>query len=56
MEDKRAAERARQDATRPRNEQTAEGHLIEGAVTPGWRETLAAFDAKWPGRIPVTAI
>ncbi len=56
IEEKRAAERARQAATRPKNQRTAEGHLIEGAVTPGWREALAAFDAKWPGRIPVTAI
>jgi hypothetical protein len=31
-------------------------HLIEGAVTQGWREALVAFDARWPGRIPVTAI
>jgi putative transposase len=56
IEDRRAAERARQAASRPTNERTAEGHLIEGSVTPGWREALAAFDAKWPGRIPVTAI
>jgi putative transposase len=56
MEEERAAERARQAATRPKAERNAAGHLIEGSVTPGWREALAAFDAKWPGRIPVTAI
>ena len=55
IEDRRAAERARQ-AGRPKNRRTAEGHLIEGAVTQGWREALVAFDARWPGRIPVTAI
>jgi len=22
----------------------------------GWREALAAFDKRWPGRIPVTAM
>jgi len=55
IEDRRAAERAAQ-AGKPKSRQNAPGHLIEGAVTQGWREALAAFDAKWPGRIPVTAI
>ncbi len=55
IEDRRAAGRAAQ-AGKPRSQRTAEGHLIESSVTPGWREALAAFDAKWPGRIPVTAI
>jgi len=55
IEDKRAAERARQ-AARPKSQRNAPGHLIEGAVTQGWREALAAFDGKWPGRIPVTAM
>jgi len=55
IEDRRAAERARQ-ASRPKSERNAPGHLIEGAVTQGWREALAAFDGKWPGRIPVTAM
>jgi putative transposase len=55
IEDRRAAERARQ-AGRPKNARTAEGHLIEGAVTQGWREALAAFDKRWPGRIPDWAI
>jgi hypothetical protein len=27
-------------------------HMIEGAATQGWREALAAFDKRWPGRIP----
>jgi putative transposase len=51
IEERRAEERARQ-AGKPKSQQNAAGHLIEGAVTPGWREALAAFDAKWPGRIP----
>jgi putative transposase len=55
IEDKRAAERARQ-ASRPKNQRNAPGHLIEGAATQGWREALAAFDKRWPGRIPVTAM
>jgi putative transposase len=55
IEERRAAERARQ-ASRPKSQRNAPGHLIEGAVTQGWREALAAFDGKWPGRIPVTAM
>ena len=55
IEDKRAAERACQ-ASRPKNQRNAAGHLIEGAATQGWREALAAFDKRWPGRIPVTAM
>jgi putative transposase len=55
IEDRRAAERAAQ-AGKPKSQRNAAGHLIEGAVTQGWREALAAFDAKWPGRIPVTAM
>ncbi len=27
-------------------------HMIERAATQGWREALAAFDKRWPGRIP----
>ena len=56
IEDKRAAERARQAAARPKNQRTAAGYLIEGAVTQGWREALAAFDKRWPGRIPPHAL
>jgi len=51
IEERRADERARQ-AGKPKSQQNAAGHLIDGAVTQGWREALAAFDAKWPGRIP----
>lgn len=55
IEDRRAAERARQ-ASRPKGQRNAPGHLIEGSATPGWREALAAFDKRWPGRIPPEAI
>ena len=55
IEDRRAAERARQ-ASRPKSQRNAPGHLIEGTVTQGWREALAAFDKRWPGRIPPEAI
>jgi putative transposase len=54
-EDRRAAERARQ-ASRPGNQRNAPGHLIEGAVTQCWREALAAFGKRWPGRIPASAL
>jgi putative transposase len=57
IEDKRAEARAAEAAAgKPHDKRSAAGYLIEGSVTPGWREALAAFDAKWPGRIPVTAM
>src|SRR6266849_3502295 len=55
IEERRAAERARQ-ASRPKSQRNAPGHLIEGAVTQCWREALAAFDKRWPGRIPPHAL
>jgi putative transposase len=55
IEERRAAERAAQ-AGKPKNQQNAHGRLIEGAVTQGWREALAAFDKRWPGRIPPHAL
>jgi hypothetical protein len=55
--DTRRRPRHRQaQAAKPKSQRNAPGHLIEGAVTQGWREALAAFDGKWPGRIPVTAM
>jgi putative transposase len=51
IEEKRAAGRAREKGM-PRGEHTAAGHLIEGSQTQGWKAALAAFDARWPGRIP----
>jgi putative transposase len=55
IEEKRAAGRAREKGM-PRGERTAAGHLIEGSQTQGWKAALAAFDAKWPGRIPDHAL
>jgi putative transposase len=55
IEDRRAAERAAQ-AAKPKSQRNAAGRLIEGAVTIGWREALAAFDKRWPGRIPPHAM
>jgi putative transposase len=55
IEEKRAAARAAQ-AGKPRNKQNAPGHLIEGSVTQGWRDALAAFGKRWPGRIPPEAL
>jgi putative transposase len=54
-EEKRAAERAKEKG-RPRSERNAPGHLIEGSVTQGWKQALAAFDKAWPGRIPDYAL
>jgi putative transposase len=55
IEERRAAERAAQ-AGKPKSRQNAPGRLIEGAVTQGWRDALAAFDKRWPGRIPPHAL
>jgi len=55
IEERRAAERAAQ-AGKPKGRQNAPRRLIEGAVTQGWREALAAFDKRWPGRIPPHAL
>lgn len=57
IEEKRAAARAAEAAAgTPHGKRNAPGYLIEGAVTQGWRESLAAFDKRWPGRIPDWAI
>jgi putative transposase len=57
IEDKRAAARAAESAAgKPHDKRSAPGHLIEGSVTQGWREAVAAFDKRWPGRIPAAAI
>jgi putative transposase len=42
IEDKRARERAKQRGL-PRNERTAPPHLVEGAVTQGWKPAMAAL-------------
>jgi putative transposase len=55
IEERRAAERAAQGG-KPRSQRNAPGHLIEGAVTQGWRDAMAAFDKRWPGRIPPHAL
>lgn len=55
IEERRAAERAAQ-AGKPESRKNAPGRLIEGAVTQGWRDALAAFDKRWPGRIPPHAL
>jgi putative transposase len=57
IEDRRAAARAAEAARGvPHDKRNAAGHLIEGAVAQGWREALAAFDKRWPGRIPDWAV
>ena len=57
IEERRAAARAAEsEAGVPHGKRTAAGHLIEGSLTPGWRQALAAFDKRWPGRIPDWAI
>jgi len=53
IEDKRAAARAAEVAAgKPHDKRNAPGHLIEGSVAQGWKDALAAFDKRWPGRIP----
>lgn len=53
IEERRAEARAAELAAgTPHDKRSAPGHLIEGAVTPGWRQALAAFARRWPGRIP----
>lgn len=53
IEERRAEARAAEFAAgTPHDKRSAPGHLIEGAVTPGWRQALAAFARRWPGRIP----
>ena len=42
IEDKRARERAKQKG-RPRNERTASGRLVEGAVTQNWKPAMGAL-------------
>jgi putative transposase len=57
IEERRAEARAAESAAgKPHGKRTAPGHLIEGAVTQAWREALAAFDKRWPGRIPGWAL
>jgi putative transposase len=51
IEDKRAADRAK-DQAGPRNKRKAEGRLIEGALTQGWRAAINALDIAYPGRLP----
>jgi len=55
IEEKRAAERAKEKGM-PRGERTAPGFLVEGSQTQGWKQALAAFDKKWPDRIPQNAL
>jgi putative transposase len=50
IEDKRAAERAKEKGTRgPRK---APGRLIEGATTQHWGAAINALDVAYPGRLP----
>jgi putative transposase len=51
IEDKRARERAKQRGV-PKNQRTAPGRLVEGAVTQGWKQALGALDLAHPGRLP----
>jgi putative transposase len=53
IEDKRARERARQ-AGRPKNERSAPGKLVEGAMVQGWNAAYGALSLAFPGRLEVT--
>jgi putative transposase len=50
IEDKRARERAKERG-KPANQRTAPPHLVEGAVTQGWKPAMAALLIAFPDRI-----
>lgn len=50
IEDKRARERAK-EAGKPSGQRNAPGHLIEGAITQGWRAALGALLIAFPDRL-----
>jgi putative transposase len=50
IEDKRARARAREKGL-PKDKRTAEGHLVEGAVTQGWKQALGALALAYPDRL-----
>ena len=56
MEDKLAAERARQAATPAQERADRGGTLDRGCGHSRLAGDAGRLDAKWPGRIPVTAI
>lgn len=51
IEDKRARARAK-DRGKPANKRLAPGRLVEGAIVPGWKQTLNALAIAYPGRLP----
>jgi putative transposase len=50
IEDKRARQRAKEKG-RARNERTAPGRLVEGAVVRGWKAALGALALAYPDRL-----
>jgi putative transposase len=50
IEDKRARERAKERG-KPANQRTAPPHLVEGAITQGWKPAMAALLIAFPERI-----
>ena len=50
IEDKRARARAK-EAGRPKNERTAPGKLVEGAMVQGWNAAFGALSIAFPGRL-----
>ncbi len=50
IEDKRARERAK-ERRKPANQRTAPPHLVEGAVTQGWKPAMAALLITFPDRL-----
>jgi putative transposase len=51
IEDKRARQRAKQKGV-SKNQRTAPGKLVEGAVVQGWTQALNALAIAYPGRLP----
>ena len=50
IEDKRARERAKQKGL-PKNQRTASGRLVEGAVTQNWKPAMGALLLAYPDRL-----
>jgi putative transposase len=51
IEDKRARARAKEHG-KPRGQRTAQGRLIEGHTTQGWKQAINALATVFEGRIP----
>ena len=51
IEDKRARARAAERGVRKGGQRKAEGRLVEGAVTTGWKAALGSLAMAYPDRL-----